>query len=129
MANKYRQGADFERKVRSHLESMGFFVIRSAGSKTKVDLVALRADNSRPYDQRAVWFVQCKRSKLPGPAERVALVECAGRVKATPIVARSLGRGKGIEYLRGTWDGARVADWVAATLAEKVEAAERRQNG
>lgn len=42
-ATSYARGADFERTVKKDLEGRGFFVIRSAGSKSPVDLIAIRA--------------------------------------------------------------------------------------
>jgi hypothetical protein len=67
----YRGGADFEREVRAALVADGYqLVVRSAGSKTKVDLVAFK------FDQ--VLFVQCKRNGVCPPAERVELLRVAG---------------------------------------------------
>jgi len=52
----YRKGADFERKIKNKLESAGYFVIRSAGSKGPADLVAWDS-NSR---DESPYFFQCK---------------------------------------------------------------------
>lgn len=49
----YRRGADLERDVKRRLEDKGWFCVRSAGSKTPVDIVAVKPD-SRPL------FVQVK---------------------------------------------------------------------
>ena len=38
--NQYRRGARVERLLRNKLESEGYYVVRSAGSKGAVDLVA-----------------------------------------------------------------------------------------
>jgi len=38
--NQYRRGARVERLLRKKLESEGYYVVRSAGSKGAVDLVA-----------------------------------------------------------------------------------------
>ena len=40
MVNQYRRGARIERLLRKKLESEGYYVVRSAGSKGAVDLVA-----------------------------------------------------------------------------------------
>lgn len=40
--NKYRKGADKERQLKHLLEKWGWFVVRSAGSKGELDLVAIR---------------------------------------------------------------------------------------
>ena len=50
--SNYRRGADFERAVRAHLAENGYEVIRSAGSKTKVDLVAIKTGD--------LLLIQCK---------------------------------------------------------------------
>lgn len=42
MATNYSRGAAAERRVKKYFEERGFFVVRSAGSHSPVDLVALR---------------------------------------------------------------------------------------
>jgi len=42
MSKAYKRGRDFEYRVKRRLEGCGFFVIRSAGSHSPVDLVAVR---------------------------------------------------------------------------------------
>lgn len=59
--SKYAKGARFERRVRSYLEDLGFFVIRAASSKP-IDLVCVR-------DGRAL-IVECKTS-VKGVTENV----------------------------------------------------------
>ena len=39
---RYRRGADFERRVKKHFEGEGFLVVRSAGSHSPIDLIAMR---------------------------------------------------------------------------------------
>lgn len=70
MTNRYRAGADFEREVRKALVQDGYEVIRSAGSKTKVDLIAWKSLGP-------VLLVQCKRDGRISPAERTKLLELA----------------------------------------------------
>jgi len=41
MVSAYRKGYELERRVRKRLERMGYFVVRSAGSGTAIDLVAI----------------------------------------------------------------------------------------
>ena len=80
----YRSGADFERATRHHLESDGYDVIRSAGSKGKVDLLAFKPGQ--------ILAIQCKTSGLCPPAERTELIRIARILGALPIVAaRPLG--------------------------------------
>lgn len=55
MKNRYRAGANFERRVRKDLENKGWVVFRSAGSHSPADLIALRFGE--------VMLVQCQVSK------------------------------------------------------------------
>ena len=77
--NHYRTGAEFERTVRRDLEEAGYEVMRSAGSKTKIDLVAWKPGE--------LIFIQCKRNGTISPAERSDLVRLAAMVDAVPLVA------------------------------------------
>lgn len=89
--NRYRGGADFEREVRAALVKDGYDVVRSAGSKTKVDLVAFKAGH--------VLLVQCKRNGVCPPAERIELLRIAWLLPVPiglPIVASR----PGITYRR-----------------------------
>jgi Holliday junction resolvase len=42
MVTNYQRGATFERRVKKDLEECGYFVVRSAGSKSPVDLVGIK---------------------------------------------------------------------------------------
>jgi Holliday junction resolvase len=67
MITRYRKGADFERRVLKHLEKQGYVVFRAAGSKSPVDLVALRSGE--------VMLVQCRvDGRLRGDREKLALL-------------------------------------------------------
>ena len=79
-AGRYAAGRRFEWACRAALEAAGWTVWRVAGSRTPVDLVALRAD-APPV------LVQAKRDGWIAPAERAALVACAARVGGLPVVA------------------------------------------
>ncbi|GAG60376.1 unnamed protein product [marine sediment metagenome] len=48
----YSKGANFERRVRKHLEQQGWVVFRSAGSHSPADLIALKSGE--------VLLVQCQ---------------------------------------------------------------------
>lgn len=64
--SNYRRGADLERTVRQHLAEQGAWpIIRSAGSKGVIDLIASREGVTHAF--------QVKRECWPGPAERRAL--------------------------------------------------------
>jgi Holliday junction resolvase len=97
MVNRYRSGAEFERAVRIALISDGYDVIRSAGSKTKVDLAAFKPGQA--------LFVQCKRDGRISPAERVELLRVASHIGALPVVAwKTLGK-TAIHYWQLTGPG------------------------
>lgn len=77
----YRAGRDFEYAVRTKLTADGYDVIRSAGSKTKVDLVAIKAGQA--------LLIQAKRDGRISPHERAELVRIASLLGpvAVPVVA------------------------------------------
>lgn len=82
--SRYAAGRRLEWKARKALEAQGYFVIRSAGSKGPVDLVAFHPDKPWPC------FVQCKRSRF-APKERDALIELAISLQAVPVGADPTG--------------------------------------
>ncbi len=88
MSTPYRTGRDFEYKVRTYLQDNGYSVIRSAGSKTKVDLVAIKPGQ--------ILFVQCKRGGVLPAAEWDEILTLAGHARAVPVLAQYGGRGRGI---------------------------------
>ena len=75
---KYDSGRRFEWKVRDDLKAKGYHVIRSAGSKTKVDLVA--------SGMGMVILVQCKLDRA-SPDERKELYDIASDCGAEPVLA------------------------------------------
>ena len=79
MPSQYRRGADFERALKKHLESKGYFVVRSAGSKGPVDLVAIGTGAE-------VIFIQCKIGKI-SQKELTALGELADVYGVDHVVA------------------------------------------
>lgn len=82
MNTNYQSGRAFEWKVRDDLTAQGYDVIRSAGSKTKVDLLAFK------HGQILLVQVKRKRGALP-PAERVELLRLAALLPtvALPVQA------------------------------------------
>lgn len=75
----YRKGASFENQVKDILNNDGWFAIRSAGSHSIIDVLALKVDEK--------WLIQCRTSgKLSGD-ERAELIALAEKHKATPILA------------------------------------------
>jgi Holliday junction resolvase len=88
----YARGTAFERTVRTALRDDGYEVIRSAGSKTKIDLVAIKRGE--------LLFVQCKINGLCPPAERARLRDLAGMAGALPVVAYSHKEGRAAAVVR-----------------------------
>lgn len=76
----YQRGADVERSVRAYLESEGWYVIRSAGSKGAVDLLAGLAG--------ITLALQVKRMAWPGPLERSVLADIGVRTGWQPWAVR-----------------------------------------
>jgi Holliday junction resolvase len=77
--SNYRAGADLERAARKQLETDGYDVIRSAGSKGRADLAAFKPGQ--------IVFVQCKVDGTVGRAERAEFVGLCARAGAVPLVA------------------------------------------
>lgn len=79
MSTPYQTGKQFEYMVRDALIDDGYETVRSAGSKTKIDLIAMKPGQ--------LLFVQCKINGLCAPAERTKLLSLARMVGALPLVA------------------------------------------
>ena len=99
---KYNDGRRFEWKVRDDLTAQGYDVIRSAGSKSKVDLLAFKPGQ--------VLLVQVKRK--PGalaPAERMELLRLAALLPtvALPVQAYQPAPRRPIAYAVLTGPGPR----------------------
>lgn len=111
--SQYRRGAEFERATRHALEADGYEVIRSAGSKGKVDLVAFKTGQ--------ILFIQNKLNGLCAPAERSRLRELAAMVGALPIVAYSHKEGRAaatVRYRLLTGDGPKAFEpWTPDEVA------------
>lgn len=76
----YRRGDTFEKRVMAQLETDGYWVGQSRGSKTVVDMVAIKRDQ--------VLFIQVKSGKrMISAAEWNALYATALKVDAVPILA------------------------------------------
>ncbi len=110
MTTNYARGAKFERQTKVLLEQHGWFVIRSAGSKGLVDLVAIR--NGPIVSKGAiilavgaprVILVQCRHSTADiGPRRRAELAECAKRLGVEAYFVVGGGRVRGADW---------VVDW------------------
>lgn len=93
-----RRGVAFERRVRTELERALFYVVRAAGSRGAVDLVAVRADVD--------LFVQVKRERTGFPRKEWEEVRrIAGDHGAVPVLASADGRAVRWEVLNVEWSG------------------------
>lgn len=81
MTDQYKKGRRFEWAVRDELEEAGYQVIRSAGSKTKVDIVA--------WKMGELLFIQCKATKAGLPVvDWNNLIDLASMIPGTiPVLA------------------------------------------
>ena len=86
----YKKGYRLEQRVRKFLEERGFFVVRSAGSKSPVDLLA--------GDGHDLLAIQVKAGKDMTRKERLALIEAAEKLKAHPIFAKREKYGRKIKF-------------------------------
>jgi hypothetical protein len=73
-SNNYRRGYYAERRAVEELKKEGYFVVRAAGSRGPVDLVALGKD---------VRLIQVKRGKgaMSEGKKEIARVPCPGGIK------------------------------------------------
>jgi Holliday junction resolvase len=98
----YSAGREVEYAVRNHLAEQGYEILRGAGSKGFADLCALKPLQA--------LVISCKRTTMPGPAERVRLIHTASLLGGIgiPLVALKPAR-KPLEFRRLTGPGPR--DW------------------
>jgi holliday junction resolvase Hjr len=120
MSTPYEQGRRFAYRVSQALAADGYSVIRSAGSKTKVDIVAFKSEidaDSGALVFFQMLFVQAKKTNGTIPKEeRAKLLRLAHIARALPIVAYSTGPRKPIAYRRLTGPGPK--DWTPWTPDE-----------
>jgi Archaeal holliday junction resolvase (hjc) len=87
----YSIGRAFEYRVKKHYKDLGYFVLRSAGSRGPVDLLAV--------SKGSIHFVQCKIDGVfDHKTDRTELIELASSVGAKPILAWRKG-GRGAEII------------------------------
>ncbi len=77
----YSEGRKVEHDVIDYLRRNGYDTIRAASSKGLADVVAIKPGQ--------VLLVNCKRTTMPGPAERVDLLRIASCLPgvSVPLVA------------------------------------------
>jgi Holliday junction resolvase len=107
MSTPYEQGRRFAYRVSLDLKRKGYEIIRSAGSKTKVDIVAFCRSH---YSSSELLFIQAKKSDgtIP-PAEREELIRLTYLAEADPLVAYQTKPRGPIAYRRLTGPGPK--DW------------------
>lgn len=89
--NQYARGRRLEWEVRDDLALNGYEVLRTAGSKGAVDLIAIKPGE--------ILLVQVKGNGVLAPAGWNALYDLAQMAEAVPVLAERLPR-KPIRYLR-----------------------------
>lgn len=77
------KGRRFEYRVRGHFQCAGFFVLRSAGSRTPIDLIA--------FKRGMILFIQCKTVGIMTKAKRQELYTLAEANGALALIANELG--------------------------------------
>lgn len=105
MVTNYERGRAFEYRVRDKLYEMGAtIVIRSAGSKTKVDLIALFPiiDGLSYEGDIQAMLVQCKRHGVLPAAEREELMRISVATGVRAYHARTGPNGRGVEIVELT---------------------------
>lgn len=88
MPNKhYESGRRFEYRIKNHLERIGYYVIRSAGSKGIADLVAIIPVGNHSK----VFLIQVKTGNANINAqEKQILIEKATQLNAIPVLVRNI---------------------------------------
>lgn len=79
----YQNGAQFERECKAELEERGFHCVRSAGSHSPADIIALRK-GSVPV------AVQCKRDGRLDPDEWNEFVDWCEESGCNPVLAKKV---------------------------------------
>jgi Holliday junction resolvase len=84
MVTNYARGRSVEYAVKRYLESDGYFVLRSAGSHSPVDLLAVKYMGCNSH---SVLFVSCKKGQRLSPRERVEIQNLAKSYGAIPVLS------------------------------------------
>lgn len=111
MPNKnYQSGRNFEHRVKKHLENKGYYVMRSAGSRGQIDIVAIPT-YSYECQVHKTLLIQCKHGTKISKDEREKLLDLdENLVKGNMcIVAWSKLNGK-ITFFAWAWSTNKV-EW------------------
>jgi len=85
---KYNRGRSFEYRVKKYLENEGYLVVRSAGSKSPFDLVAISLKVYQPQ----ILLVQCKYGAKISKKERDNLQALAKQISRRIFVITAWAR-------------------------------------
>jgi Holliday junction resolvase len=93
MNKRYVRGRSFEYYVKKAYEEKGFLVVRSAGSRGRIDLVAISKEGK-------VYMIQCKIGSLKSvsKSEILSLLNLANEYNSIPVLALKV-RKKRRKYL------------------------------
>lgn len=103
----YQNGAALERQCKKRLEANGYAVVRSAGSHSPADLVAMRKG-------RATLGIQCKRNGRLDPEEWNEFFDWCALAGIAPVLAEKVRGGIRYHLITGKKDGSRkqpMCDW------------------
>lgn len=108
MSTNYRNGAAFENQVKKDMEANGYAVVRSAGSHSPADLVAMRKG-------RVTLGIQCKRNGRLDPDEWNEFCDWCNLAGIAPILAEKVRSGIKYHLITGKKDGSKgkqpMRDW------------------
>ena len=79
-----KKGDNFERRVKKHLQELGFFCVRQPRSAFP-DLIALRYY----MDYIQVYFIECKMNKYTSKEEKEELNRLSQEFMIIPLIAYS----------------------------------------
>ena len=101
MNKNYVSGRRFEYRVKDYLEKKGYYVMRSAGSKSPFDLIAIQTKGKSSID--GTLLIQCKHRTKISKQERERLLKLSHTFVRgiSCLCAWSKSHGK-IEFYR--WD-------------------------
>ena len=107
--SNYARARDFEYRVRDDMRGRNYVAVRSAGSKTPVDIYA--------FDLHTKVFIQCKTNGVIRPDEWNRFYAYCRSVGALPILAMRNANGRGVVYklLTGMKEPHRrqpMVDWI-----------------
>jgi len=77
--NNYNKGSNFERAIVADLQMKGFFAIRSAGSHSPIDVIAIRKGE--------VWGVQAKLAGYVSRDDKTKLLNIMDKFGIKPMIA------------------------------------------